>query len=193
LSTSGAPLRKVVGIVEPTALKADSASPLALASMLQVTRNRRGWRVIARLEGMAHSKPVGLGAEYEIKSSTASLAQPGTQQQSDSLEFIPTRNDPDPVGLGSGRVLLDEWSGEASAHMGLELHQDILVGLSDLKSRFKVSLVGGVSGYADISLSFEKSSAPCDFGIGRYIHRAIVPPPVAAFNDLTATLIHLEI
>ena len=83
---------------------------------------------------------------------------------------------------------MNEWPGEAAAHEGSELHQDIFISHSNLKARLEASLIGRASGDTDISLTFEKSSAPRDFGNGRFCHKLIVAPHVAAHKTLSATL-----
>lgn len=188
MSTSGAPLRLVVPLVKPVGLHADIASPFASAPVLQVASDGGGRRVVAWLKGKGPSEALGLSGSNEIESDSPATTEPRPYEPSDSGEFIPTVHDPNPEGTFIGTSWSSNiWSANSPSHERLEATNHVLIGHANLQARLEASFVATPSGNSDIPLSFKESGAPSDFGIGRFIHAAIVAPPAAVFNSFTAT------
>lgn len=183
----GLPLRNVFALVHPVGLHTNFASSFPATAMFQVSGDRRRWRVVAGHRSMSLTKAGGLCSQDKIEPSAAPSEEPWPHQQTDSLELIPARHNPNPVRLSSWRIGLNEWPCQAPTHVRSELGKDIFISHSDLEARLEASFVGSTSTDTDISLTFKQSSAPRDFGNGYFCHELIVASHVAAHNTLSAT------
>lgn len=173
MSPSGSPLRKVLGVIQPVAFQADGTSPLASTAVLEVTRYRRNWRVVAGPIGVGASECFGKVLHAVVESGSSTLTEVGPHEAPDAPELIPTGDRPTPVGFSSGLVFLGVWPLDASAHDAMELFQDIEVSDRDLKARLKP--LCGVSRSrlvtrSDIALSLKKARAPRNLRLGRFVH-----------------------
>lgn len=176
MSTSGAPLRKIVGLVKPVGLKADFACALSLASMLQISRHRGRRGVVAGPKGPRLSKVIGHLGQDEIVASPPSLSEPWAHRSANRNKLVPAMGRPTPERLGV-RVLFGGIGADdlASSPDGLEALEYVQIGDGHLESRFEAALVDPASFCPDVPLAFPKSGRPCNVRFRRSIHGVSVP------------------
>lgn len=186
----GLPLRNVLALVHAIRLHADLAGSLSPTTVLQISGDRSRWRVVARAKGVRFAKAIRNTGDAVVVSGSTSPLEPRSHQISNTSEFIPARNNPDPKRFLARARFARMRTADPAPHKSLELKNDIFIGHTNLKTGLNTPSLVSRSRLVlrtDISLSFKKTSTPGNLGLGWLCHEEILTRPGATRHNMSAT------